>query len=86
MYRKGRMEEEDYDEEYSVLEKQLKVLQAEKPMERNLEGIKELLESDFRTIYNALNPEHKKAFWRKTIKEFKLTEGKKIDADSIIFF
>ena len=87
MYRKGRMEEEEYDEEYAALERNLKALtDVEKPKERNLEPLKQLLESDFRSIYDALDKDHKKAFWRRTIKEFKLTESKKIDIDSLIFF
>lgn len=87
MYRKGRMEEEEYDEEYAILEKDLKILtntEEEKP--RNLDGLKMLLESDFRTIYNALDQEHKKAFWKRTIKEFTIDENKKIVEGSIIFF
>lgn len=87
MYRKGRMPEEEYDKEYAILEAELsKIDVEEEPKERNLDGLKELLESDFRTIYDALDREHKKAFWRNTIKEFTLDENKRIVPESIIFF
>ena len=87
MYRKGNIEEEEYDKEFDELKKELKKLEdIEKPVERNLDGLKELLESDFRTIYEALDKEHKKAFWRNTIKEFTIGENRKIVQESIIFF
>ena len=86
-YIKGRMEEEDYDKEYDVLKVQLKELEEiEQPEERNLDALKELLQTDYRTIYNALDKEHKKAFWRNLIKEFTLDENKRVVASSIIFF
>lgn len=87
MYRKGRMEESEYDEEYAVLEKELKKFEElEKPEERNLDNIKALLESDWLTIYNALDKEHKKAFWKNTIKEFAIDENRRVVPESIIFF
>ena len=87
MYRKGRMEEEEYDKEYAILEMELsKIEVVEEPKERNLDGLKELLESDFRTIYDSLDRDHKKAFWRNTIKEFTIGEDRKIVPESIIFF
>ena len=88
MYRKGRIEEEDYDKEYAVLEKDLKVLlsKEEDTEPKNLDSLKMLLESDFKTIYNALDKEHKKAFWKRTIKELTIDENRRIVEESIIFF
>ena len=87
MFRKGRIEEAEYDEEYSFLEKKLaKIEEPEKPIERNLDALKDLLETDFRTIYAELDRDHKRAFWRNLIKEFELDENKKIVPESIIFF
>ena len=86
-FRKGRIEEDEYDREYDALENNLKVLEAvEMPEERDLTELKELVESDYRTIYNALDKPHKKAFWRKIIKEFTIGEDRKIVPESIIFF
>lgn len=87
MYRKGRIEEEEYDADFAELDKALKALEAvEMPVERDLTALKKLVESDYRTIYNALDRPHKKAFWRKIIKEFAIGEDKKIIPESIIFF
>lgn len=88
MFRKGRIEEKEYDEEYAILERDLKNLESQKEPEeeRNLDVLKGLLETDFRTIYNELDKAHKKAFWRNLIKEFTLDENKKIVPESIIFF
>ena len=87
IFRKGRMKEEEYDKEYDKLEIELKKLEnIEKPEERNLDALKELLESDYITIYESLDEEHRKAFWRNIIKSFTIGENKKIVPDSIIFF
>lgn len=87
MYKKNRMTEKEYDEEYEILENQLKQFAVEEEEEeKDLTALKQIIESDYRTIYNALDKEHKRAFWRSIIKEFKLRPDKKIDKDSIIFF
>lgn len=87
MFRKGRIEEEEYDKEYAILESEQKKLTAtEKPEERDLSALKQVLESDWQTIYAELDKPHKKAFWRKIIKEFVVGEDKKIVPESIIFF
>lgn len=86
-YRKGRVEEDEYDADYTELEKELKKLETvEKPEEKDLTALKELMESDYRTIYVALDRPHRKAFWRKIIKEFTVDENKNIIPESIIFF
>ena len=88
MFRKGNIEEDEYDKEFAKLKKQLKQLEAamEKEPERDLSALKELIESDWRTIYEALDKPHRKAFWRKIIKEFTTDEAKLIVPESIIFF
>lgn len=87
MFKKGRITEEEYDREYEDLEKQLAELQESlTPVEdKDLTIYEELLaKDDWRELYNALNRENKRAFWRKYIKAIKLdTEGK---IDEIIFF
>lgn len=87
MFRKGRIEEEEYDTEYMKLEKQIKKLDVEEvPPQKDLDALKGILESNYRTIYNHLTKENKKAFWRNAIKEFAIDENRKINPDSIIFF
>lgn len=86
-FRKGRVEEDEYDRDYAVLEAEIKKLDSvDKPEERDLTDLRNLVESDYRSIYEALDKPHKKAFWRKTIKEFTVGEGKTILPESIIFF
>lgn len=86
-YRKGRIEEDEYDTDYAALEAEIKKLDsADKPVERDLTALKKVIESDYKSIYEALDKPHKKAFWRKTIKEFVVGEDKKIIPESIIFF
>lgn len=86
-FRKGRVEEDEYDTDYAALEAEIKKLDlADKPVERDLSALKTVIESDYKAIYEALDKPHKKAFWRKTIKEFSVGEDKKIIPESIIFF
>lgn len=88
MYRKGRIEEEEYDRDYLTLENKLKIAQIEEEpdQERDVTHLVELLDSDWRSIYNRLDKQHKKAFWRKIIKKFSIDREKNIVEDSIIFF
>ena len=87
MFRKGRIEEAEYDEEYYKLEKSLKGIEVAEPTQkRNLDSIKGILETDYRGIYEQLTKENKKAFWRSFIREFAIDENKKIVPESIIFF
>lgn len=88
MYRKGRMEEEEYDEEYLILETKIKDLESNiaPPSTVNVDALKGLLETDFRGLYDQLTKENKKAFWRNLIKEFTVNENMEIVEDSIIFF
>jgi DNA invertase Pin-like site-specific DNA recombinase len=87
MFRKGRIDEEEYDKEYYSLEKKIKSINIEeKPLERNLDALKGIMETDYRGLYEKLTKENKKAFWRSFIKEFRIDEDKKIVPESIIFF
>lgn len=88
MFRKGNIEEDEYDKEFAKLRKEQRQLEAamEKEPERDLSALKELIESDWRTMYEALDRPHRKAFWRKIIKEFTVDEAKLIVPESIIFF
>lgn len=87
MFRKRRISEEEYDTDYMKLERQLGKLNIEEePPKKDLEALKVILESDYRTIYSQLTKENKKAFWRNTLKEFTIDENKKIIPESIIFF
>jgi len=85
-YRKGRIAEAEYDKVYDDLEGKLKELESrlEPLVERDLTIYEELLKSDWKDLYNALNKENKRAFWRKYIKEIHLNKDGSLKA--IIFF
>lgn len=87
MFRKGRVKEDEYDRDYDELERQMAELQESltPAEERDLSIYEELLaKDDWKSLYNALNRENKRAFWRKYIKAIKLGDDGKID--EIIFF
>jgi DNA invertase Pin-like site-specific DNA recombinase len=87
IFRKGRISEEEYDIDFKALEDELKAIDiVEKPVERDLEALKGLLETDYKSLYAELDKDHKKAFWRNLIKEFSVDDNKKIIQESIIFF
>lgn len=89
MYRKGRIEEAEYDRDYLDLENRLKIAEIEEgdpEKERDLSHLKELINSDWKEMYEHLDRQHKKAFWRKIIKKFSIGSDKKIIEDSVIFF
>lgn len=75
-YRKNRITEEEYDKEYDELEARLQELQTrlEPILERDLSVYEDLLEKDWRTLYNALTKENKRAFWRKYVKAIELND------------
>lgn len=76
MYRKERISEAEYDREYDELNSRLKELEShlEPQIERDLTIYEDLLKTGWRTLYEALTPENKRAFWRKYIKEISINE------------
>ena len=87
MFRKGRISEEEYDTDYLKLDKRLKSMDIEEPPPaRDLDALKGIMETDYRSLYAELTKENKKAFWRRIIKEFVIGEDKIIVPESIIFF
>lgn len=82
MFQKSRISIEVYDREYSRIEKQLKdaakVNVKAETEKRDLARLKELLNSDLKTMYALLDPEHKQAFWASLIDHITII-GDKID-------
>lgn len=76
------------DAEYLRDDAELKALIAKAeadapPPERDIAPLKELLETDFSSIYETMNDEEKQRFWQGLVKEIKLDEKKIVD---VIFF
>ena len=76
MYRKGDITEAEYDNDIAELKEELQTLesQLEPLIERDLTIYEELIKSDWKDIYRALNRDNKRAFWRKHIKGIKLND------------
>lgn len=85
MYMAGNKSDEEYFKEDAEIK--LAISKAEKELEiskpRNVDHLKELLETDFRSMYATLEPEEKQEFWQDLIKEIKL-DGKRVS--KVVFF
>lgn len=81
MYQKNRITLEKYDIEYDILEKKLAKCErtVTENKKRDLEPMKELLNSNFESIYLTLTPENKRAFWRSIIKEIRQVNDDKFE-------
>lgn len=86
VYMSGNKSDEDYFKEDAEIK--LAISKAEKELEiskpRNVDHLKELLETDFRTVYRGLNEEGKQEFWQDLIKEIKVDINKRVI--DVIFF
>lgn len=85
VYMAGNKSDEDYFKEDAELK--LAISKAEKEFEnnrpRNVDHLKKLLETDFRTMYAGLDEEEKQEFWLDLLKEIKL-DGKTVEG--VVFF
>lgn len=85
MYMAGNKSDEEYFKEDAEIK--LAISKAEKELEisrpRNVEHLKDMLESDYRTLYKTFTPEEKQEFWQDLIKEIKL-DGKLVS--KVLFF
>lgn len=83
-YRVGNVPDEQYLKEDAELKALIAKAEADAPPEpRNIEPLKELLETDFRSMYEVFTEEEKQRFWQNLIKEIKM-DGKKIKR--VIFY
>ena len=85
MYMAGNKSDEEYFKEDAEIK--LAISKAEKELEisrpRNVEHLKDMLESDYQTLYKTFTPEEKQEFWQDLIKEIKL-DGKLVS--DVLFF
>ena len=82
MYKNGALTDDEYDKEVADIKERLDLAKASlKPLKkRDLTIYKEMLNSDWKTLYNGLNDINKRAFWRKYIQEIKLDEKGNLEA------
>ena len=80
------MTDQEYEKDIKELNRQLKEAEShlEPVIERDLTRYEELLKSDWKALYDALNRENKRAFWRKYIKEIHVDMVGKVT--EIVFF
>ena len=85
MYMAGNKSDEEYFKEDAEIK--LAISKAEKELEisrpRNVEHLKDMLESDYQTLYKTFTPEEKQEFWQDLIKEIQL-DGKLVS--KVLFF
>lgn len=86
MYRKDDITEAEYDKDMAELKTTLNELEThlEPVLERDLTIYKELIEGDWKELYNSLTKENKRVFWRKYIKEILLNEDGTVKG--VLFF
>ena len=78
MYMAGNKSDEEYLKEDAELKALIAKAEDEAPPpDRDIEPLKEILNTDFQAVYKAMEPEDKRRFWRGLIKEIKF-DGKEI--------
>ena len=88
-WQKGRIKSvEEYDEKYDDIVAKIDEAENAAPEEpKDFSHIKETLSSGWKSIYNALDNEHKKSFWRSFVKEIKIDWSKEHkEIIDVIFF
>ena len=80
LFQKGRIDWNYYSDEYDALEKEKREIAVIIPEpEQDYTFIEELLQKNFRSIYNSLSPENRRAFWRNTIRQIHLKPDYTVD-------
>ena len=75
MYKKGRINDEEYDLEYTALENKLK--QAKPPEEpKNYDDLHTILDQDLVGLFGTFTTEEKRTFWRAIIDHIEVDENK----------
>ena len=70
VYIMGRLDKDEYDKKYAELKSKLDF----KPVVKDLKKVKQLVDTDFLSLYESLNSEEKRAFWHGLISEIHLNE------------
>lgn len=80
LFQKERISWEYYDSEYNRLQDKIKSMRpAEKKKKKNTDRMRQILQSDFKKIYETLTEENKQSFWQNIIREIRLNEDSLID-------
>lgn len=80
LFQKGRISWDYYSREYDALDEEKKNLHAIVPEpEPDYSYMESVLANDFRSIYHALSPENRRAFWRNTVRQIHLKSDHTVD-------
>lgn len=83
-YVSGNMSDTEYLSKASDLDRQIDLAtQDAKDVSVNIDKLKELLSTDFRSLYEMLDREERRSFWQQLLSEIEIDENKKIK--SVIF-
>ena len=75
LFQKSRIEWDYYNKEYNRIEQELKELLNTRPESvRDFSYLEDILQTDFKKMYQKLTPENRRAFWRSTVKQIYLKE------------
>ena len=78
MYMAGNIEDDDYLKQDAELKAQLEKLEESAPPKpKDITPLKELLETDFRSLYSEMTEEERQGFWQRLLKEI-VMDGKQI--------
>lgn len=83
MYQKGRIDDDYYDSEYERLITLIKENEPKSEDTSAFQNVQNVFIGDWKELYQELDTEHKKMFWRQTIKEIHLDES--FDVKDVIF-
>lgn len=72
MYQKGRISEEYYDAQYSVLSSQLNDSGANIITAESFASLKKIFSGNWKAVYEELDAEHRNAFWKSILTEIRL--------------
>lgn len=80
MFQKGRITVEQYDAQYEAISAKLKALQEvpQSHIKRDYTELIQLINSDWKTRYRALDNAHKRLFWRGIIERVEVGKGAEI--------
>lgn len=80
-FRKKRISEKEYDEEYELLETKLKKAELQAPQEIDISSVQTFLESGWQDAYHTLSKEDKRALFRSVIKNINVSGDKSLEVE-----
>ena len=80
-FRKRRISEKEYEEEYEILENKLKKAEKQAPKEIDTTSVETFLNSGWKEVYHSLRKEDKRALFRSVIKDIRVDDNKHLEVE-----